>query len=106
MNFLADNTAIVTLLVLTLLVLLLLGVVVWAAMKGAGQAGKPDVPKERRISSDSLRQSFRVAVELIEANLAARAERYNLNWTLVLNEGGGHELPLTQSGLPSALSAD
>jgi len=107
MNFLADNTAIVTLLALTLLVLLLLGVVVWAAMKGAGQSGKPEAPKERRISTDSLRQSFRVAVELIEANLAARAERYNLNWTLVLNEGGsGRELPLTQSGLPSALSAD
>ena len=107
MNFLSDNTAIATLLVLTLLVLLLLGVVVWAAMKGAAQADKPAAPKERRISTDSLRQSFRVAVELIESNLAARAERYNLNWTLVLNEGThGRELPLVQSGLPSALSAD
>jgi type VI secretion system protein ImpL len=105
MNFLSDNTAIVTLLALTLLVLLLLGVVVWAAMKGAGQADKAAAPKERRISTDSLRQSFRVAVELIEANLAARAERYNLNWTLVLNEGTqGRELPLVQSGVPLTAS--
>ena len=106
-TFLSDNTAIVTLLLLTLAVLLLLGIVAWAAMKGAAHAAKPDAPKERRISTDSLRQSFRVAVELIESNLAARAERYNLNWTLVLNEGTRHgELALSQSGLPSALSSD
>lgn len=107
LNFLSDNTAIITLLALTLLVLLLLGVVVWAAMKGAGEAGKPAPVKPRLLSADSLKQSFRVAVELIENNLAARGERYNLNWTLVLNEGKhGRELPLVQSGLQSALSAD
>lgn len=106
-NFLSDNTAIVTLLGLTLLVLLLLAVVVWAAMKGAQQAERPAAEQPRLLSADSLKQSFRVAVELIETNLAARSERYNLSWTLVLNEGKqGRELPLVQSGLPSALSAD
>ncbi|WP_226929298.1 type VI secretion system protein [Janthinobacterium aquaticum] len=106
-NFLSDNTAIVTLLVLTLLVLLLLGVVIWAAMKGAQQSDLPAAAKPRLLSADSLKQSFRVAVELIESNLAVRSERYNLSWTLVLNEGKhGRELPLVQSGLQSALSAD
>jgi len=106
-NFLSDNTAIATLLVLTLLVLLLLAVVVWAAMKGAEKADRPAEQQPRLISADSLKQSFRVAVELIENNIAARAERYNLSWTLVLNEGKhGRELPLVQSGLQSALSAD
>ncbi|MTW03751.1 hypothetical protein GM668_16840 [Duganella ginsengisoli] len=107
MNFLSDNTAIVTLLLLTLLVLLLLGVVIWAAMKGAQAADRPAAQQPRLISADTLKQSFKVAVELIENNLAARSERYNLNWTLILNEGApGRQLPLAQSGLQSALSAD
>lgn len=107
LNFLSDNTAIATLLVLTLLVMLLFAVVIWAAMKGAEKADKPADQKPRLISTDSLKQSFRVAVELIENNIAARSERYSLAWTLVLNEGSaGRQLPLLQSGLQSALSAD
>lgn len=107
LNFLSDNTAIITLLCLTLIVLLLLGIVVWAAMKGAEKQDKPAEQKPRMISADSLKHSFRSAVELIESNLAVRAERYNLSWTLILNEGKeGRELPLVQSGLQSALSAD
>lgn len=107
LNFLSDNTAILTLLGLTLLVLLLLALVVWAAMKGAQQSERPAAEQPRLLSADSLKQSFRVAVELIESNLAARSERYNLSWTLILNEGKlGRELPLVQSGLQSALSAD
>lgn len=107
LNFLSDNTAIATLLVLTLLVMLLFAIVIWAAMKGAEKADKPADQKPRQISADSLKQSFRVAVELIENNIAARSERYSLAWTLVLNEGSAaRELPLLQSGLQSALSAD
>ena len=107
LNFLSDNTAIVTLLLLTLLFLALLGVIIWAAVKGAEKQDKPADQKPRLISADSLKLSFRRAVELIEANLADRAERYNLPWTLILNEGQqGRELPLVQSGLQSALSAD
>lgn len=107
LNFLSDNLVIATLLALTLLVLLLLAVVVWAAVAGASKAGKPPETKARTISADSLKLSFRRAVELIESNLAERGERYNLSWTLVLNEGqNGHELPLVHSGLQSALSAD
>ncbi|NGZ86037.1 hypothetical protein GW587_17460 [Duganella sp. SAP-35] len=99
--------AIATLLLLTLLVMLLFAVVIWAAMKGAEKAERPADQQPRLISADSLKQSFRVAVELIEGNIAARAERYNLSWTLILNEGKqGRELPLVQSGLQSALSAD
>lgn len=107
LNFLSDNTAIVTLLLLTLLVLLLLAVIIWAAMKGAEKENQPAHGKPRLISADSLKQSFRSAVELIESNLAVRSERYNLSWTLILNEDqDGRELPLLQSGLQSALSAD
>jgi type VI secretion system protein ImpL len=59
------------------------------------------------MSLDSLKQSFRRAVELIEANLATRSERYKMTWALVLNEGEtGQELPLLASGIPSALSSD
>ena len=87
MNFLSDNTAIITLLCLTLLVLLLLGIVIWAAMKGAEKQDQTAEQKPRMISADSLKQSFRTAVELIESNLAVRSERYNLSWTLILNEG-------------------
>ena len=107
LNFLSDNMAIATLLLMTLLVMLLFAVVVWAAMKGAEKAERPADQQPRLISADSLKQSFRVAVELIEGNIAARSERYNLSWTLILNEGKqGRELPLVQSGLQSALSAD
>ncbi|WP_233575874.1 type VI secretion system protein [Noviherbaspirillum saxi] len=103
----SDNTAILTLLSLTLIVLLLLGIVIWAAMKGAEKQDKPAEQKPRLISADSLKHSFRSAVELIESNLAVRSERYDLSWTLILNEGKeGRELPLVQSGLQSALSAD
>ncbi|KRB92489.1 type VI secretion system protein [Duganella sp. Root198D2] len=103
LNFLSDNLAIVSLLLVTLLVLALLAVVVSAALRGPGQPAGAAVAK---LGSDSLRQSFRTALELIEGSLATRAERYKLCWTLVLDEGSGAGLPLAQSGLPSALSAD
>ncbi|WP_235953652.1 type VI secretion system protein [Noviherbaspirillum galbum] len=103
----SDNTAIVTLICLTVVVLLLLAIVIWAAMKGAEKQDKPAGQKPRLISAESLKHSFRLAVELIESNLASRSERYDLSWTLILNEGReGQELPLVQSGLQSALSAD
>lgn len=97
---LSDNLALVLLLVVTLLMLALLALVISAALRGGGAPGAG-----RSLGTESLRRSFRKAVKLIEANLAARAERYNLAWTLVLNEGA-HELPLREAGLQSALSAD
>lgn len=105
LNFLADHFAIVTLLVVTLLVILLLAIVISAALRGASQQNGA-AGKQRLLGSESLRQSFRSAVELIESNLATRAERYNLSWTLLLNDSAGRDVPLVQSGLQSALSAD
>jgi len=105
LNFLSDNLAIVSLLLVTLLVLALLAVVVSAALRGPGQDGGA-IAAAPKLGTDSLRQSFRTALELIEGNLATRAERYKLCWTLVLDEGSGAGLPLAQSGLPSALSTD
>lgn len=105
LNFLSDNLAIVSLLLVTLLVLALLAVVVSAALRGPGQEAGAAAAAPK-LGTESLRQSFRTALELIEGNLAARSERYKLCWTLVLDEGGGAGLPLGQSGLPSALSAD
>jgi type VI secretion system protein ImpL len=110
LGFLTDNLALVTLLALTIIVLLVLVLVVWAAVQGSGQAernsGAGRQP-DRQMSLDSLKQSFRRAVELIEANLATRSERYNLSWALVINEDeSGQELPLLASGIPSALSTD
>jgi type VI secretion system protein ImpL len=107
LNFLSDNLAIMTLLGLIVVVLILLGVVVWAAVRGADEAKKPQSSQIALLSVDSLKQSFRNAVELIETNVVSRAERYNIPWVLVINEKGGSEgLPLVQSGLQSALSAD
>jgi type VI secretion system protein ImpL len=106
LSFLSDNLAIATLLLVTLLVLLLLAVVISAALRGADKGGAGGGRVQRLLGSESLRLSFRNAVELIETNLATHAERYNLSWTLLLDEGGGRGVPLAESGLPSALSAD
>ena len=108
MNFLTDNVAIVALLALSIVFLLLLVVVVLAAVQGAGREDKAaQRAPVRQMNIDSLKQSFRRAVELIESNLASRSERYNLGWTLVLNEGESErELALVASGIPSALSTD
>ncbi|MDQ1919163.1 type VI secretion system protein [Massilia pseudoviolaceinigra] len=107
MKFLSDNLAIATLLLVTLLVLILLGLIINAALRGTAQGGAAHADsKLRTLGAESLRQSFRSAVELIESNLAARHERYKLSWTLLLNDSAQRPLPLAQSGLPSALSAD
>ena len=109
LSFLADHLAIVALLALVLIALLVLALVLWAAAQGADRerkTGTTGVPV-RQLNLDSFRQSFRRAVELIEANLASRSERYNLSWTLVIHEADTEQLlPLVASGLPSALSTD
>jgi type VI secretion system protein ImpL len=109
LSFLADHLAIVALLALLLIALLVLALVLWAAAQGADRerkAGAGAAPV-RQLNLDSFRQSFRRAVELIEANLASRSERYNLSWTLVIHEADTEQLlPLVASGLPSALSTD
>jgi len=106
LNFLQDNLVILTLLFLTVLVLGLLGLVMWAAVNPANDARQSTAPKPQRLSMDSLKLSFRRAVELIEANIAARSDRYSVPWVLVINEGQGDDLPLVQAGLQSALSTD
>ena len=107
LNYLSENFAIAVLLVVTLLVLVLLAFVVSAAVRGGAQEDAVGgAGKQRLLGSESLRQSFRSAVALIESNLATRGERYSLSWTLLLNDSAGREVPLLQSGLQSALSAD
>lgn len=115
--FLSENLAIVTLLALTLVVLGLLALVVWAAISRDAQPEAGKATAAVRLQFDTLKQSFRRAVELIEANIVARPERYNIPWALVLNETesvpdaqtgqpASTLLPLTSSGLSSALSTD
>ncbi len=108
LNFLTDHLAIIALLALAAIALLVLGLVLWAATVSADRERQtPGAAPVRQLSMDSFKQSFRHAVELIEANLASRAERYNLSWTLVLNEADTEQLlPLVASGIPSALSTD
>ncbi|MFM9436148.1 type VI secretion system protein ImpL [Janthinobacterium sp. CG_23.3] len=107
LTYLSDNLAIATLSLVTLLVIALLGLIVSAALRGSGQAGAANADGQlRTLGAESLRQSFRSAVKLIESNLAARSERYKLSWTLLLNDSAQRPLPLAQSGLSSALSAD
>lgn len=107
LSYLSDHLVIVVLAVLTLLLLVLLAFVASAALRGGTQeAGADGGARQRLLGSESLRQSFRNAVALIEANLATRSERYSLSWTLLLNDSAGRDVPLLHSGLQSALSAD
>lgn len=98
----------VTLIALAVIILLVLIFLVRVALKhGAPGKQVAVVAAPSLIQIDSLKQSFKRAIELIENNLAERAERYNLSWTLVINGGpGNEELPLLSSGLQSALSSD
>jgi type VI secretion system protein ImpL len=101
-----DNKFLIAIAILILLVLCVLAFVLYLATRGVNAKVGSD-PKLVKLRFDSLRQSFRQAVELIESNIAARSERYGIPWVLVLNEGaqsGG--LPIQQSGLPSALSSE
>lgn len=103
---LSDNLFLISIAVLIVLVLGVLGLVLYFATRGSNAKPGSD-PKLVKLRFDSLRQSFRQAVELIENNIAARSERYGIPWVLVLNEGalqGG--LPIEQSGVPSALSSE
>jgi type VI secretion system protein ImpL len=103
---LRDNLFLASLAVLILLVLFVLGLVLYLAIRRS--AAKPAAdPKIARLRFDSLRSSFRQAVELIEANIAARSERYGIPWVLVLGEGRDQgQLPIEQSGVASALSTE
>jgi type VI secretion system protein ImpL len=104
---LRDNLLTIFLLGLIILVLALLGFVVWASLRQQKRLDKPNEQKPERLDVESLKQSFRRAVELIEANIVSGAERYNIPWVLVLNDGqGAAGLPLVQSGLHTGLSAD
>ncbi len=96
----------ISLAVLTLLVLAVLGTVLYFAVQRA-QAKPGSDPNLVKLRFHSLRSSFKQAVELIEANIVARGERYNIPWILVLNEGRtAGQLPIEQSGVASALSTD
>jgi type VI secretion system protein ImpL len=103
MKYVSDNLFLIALLIATLLTLVLLAIVFSAALSGGSAKA---VKTLRLLGAESLRLSFRSAVKLIEANLVTRAERYNLSWTLLLNESTRGELPLPESGLHSALSTD
>lgn len=105
LDFLRDQWVLLSLVLLIGLVQAVLALVLRAATRPeAGTAAAAPLP---RLASDSLRSSFRQAVELIEAQLASRGQRYSLPWVLLLDEGDGQaSLPLGQAGIPSALGSD
>lgn len=104
--FLKADLVLWSLAALIALVLIVLGFILWIASRPE----KENRGQQRRLvkmRNDTLRASFRQAIELIEANIASRAQRLTLPWVLVLNEGAETApLPLGQSGLAQALSAD
>ncbi|MGX9688997.1 type VI secretion protein IcmF/TssM N-terminal domain-containing protein [Achromobacter anxifer] len=103
---LTSNLFLLSVVVLTLVVLAVLGIVLYFARNGAHKKPEQD-RKVLRLRSDSLRNAFRQAVELIEANIAARGERYRIPWIMVLNEGDGSGgLPIAQAGVPSVLGSE
>ncbi|MDR5815338.1 MULTISPECIES: type VI secretion protein IcmF/TssM N-terminal domain-containing protein [unclassified Caballeronia] len=103
---LTSNLFLLSIGVLTLVVLAVLGAVVYFALHGSH--AKPQAERKIvRLRSDSLRSAFRQAVELIEGNIATRAERYNIPWVMILNEGDDpRPLPIAQAGVASVLGAD
>ena len=103
---LKDNLFLASLGVLIVLVLVVLGLVLYFAVRRSVAKPGSD-PKIVKLRFDSLRNSFRQAVELIEGNIASRSERYSIPWVLVLNEGmDNRQLPIEQSGVASALSSE
>lgn len=103
---LTDQLFLISIAVLTVIVLLVLGMVLFFAARRSSTKNASD-PKVARIRFDSLRSSFRQAVELIEGNIASRADRYSIPWIMVLNEGSDNrQLPIEQSGVASALSTE
>ncbi|RKF46716.1 type VI secretion system protein [Paraburkholderia fungorum] len=103
---LTSDLFLLSLAVLIVVVCTVLGVVVYFAAHGAQNKTTGD-RKIVRMRTDSLRNAFRQAVELVEGNIASRAERYNVPWILVLNEGDDpRPLPIAQSGVASVLSSE
>jgi type VI secretion system protein ImpL len=103
---LKDNLFLASLALLIVVLLVILGLVLYIAIRRAEAKPGAD-PKIVKLRFDSLRASFRQAVELIETNIAARGERYKIPWVLVLNEGmENRQLPIEQSGVASALSTE
>jgi type VI secretion system protein ImpL len=103
---LKDNLFLASLALLIVVLLAILALVLYFAIRRA-EAKPGSDPKIVKLRFDSLRSSFRQAVELIESNIAARSERYSIPWVLVLNEGmENRQLPIEQSGVASALSTE
>ncbi|TKC87728.1 type VI secretion protein IcmF [Trinickia terrae] len=103
---LTSDLFLLSLAVLIVVVCTVLGVVVYFAAHGAQNKAAGD-RKIVRMRADSLRNAFRQAVELVEGNIASRAERYNVPWILVLNEGDDpRPLPIAQSGVASVMSSE
>ncbi|ACC75059.1 type VI secretion system protein [Paraburkholderia phymatum] len=103
---LTSNLFLLSIALLTLVVCAVLGAVLYFAIHGSH--AKPQTERKIvRLRSDSLRSAFRQAVELIEGNIASRAERYNIPWIMILNEGDDpRPLPIAQAGVASVLGAE
>ena len=100
---LTDNLVLITLGALILLLLLVLGFVLYLATRPEPEPGaRVVVPRMR---PESLRSSFRQAVELIEGHIASRKQRYDVPWVLVFDDGGA-PLGLDQAGIASTLGTD
>lgn len=103
---LTSNLFLLSVAVLIVVVLVVLGAIFWIAAHSA--QNKPAAERKIvRLRTDSLRNAFRHAVELIEGNIASRSERYNVPWVIVLNEGDDpRPLPIAQAGVASVLSSE
>ncbi|MCY0388388.1 type VI secretion system protein [Robbsia sp. Bb-Pol-6] len=99
-----ENLLLLLSVVLALVLVAALAVTLYFAARGARDARRPPSPLARW-RHDSLRQSFRRATRLIEANIASRGERYRVPWVLVLNESArDRSLPLPAAGIAAVLS--
>jgi type VI secretion system protein ImpL len=106
--FLSSTAALWILFALIVLMLALLGFILYLAVqRGPVKGSNSQANAVRTVSTDGFKSSFRQAVELIEANIVARSERYSIPWVLLLNEGeDSQSLPIEQAGVAAALSPE
>ncbi|MGU9992273.1 hypothetical protein D0839_04600 [Bordetella avium] len=95
---LSNNLFLVSVLVLLIVAILGVAVVLYFATRPVGEKPKPEVVPTW--SADALRAGFRQAIDIIESNISSRAERYNVPWVVVLEDGDQARLPLGHTGIP------
>lgn len=104
---LTDNLVLAALAAGVVLLLIALAFVLKLALRDPDDKPKAAAMATARMRPESLRTSFRTAVELIENHIAGRKQRYGVPWVLVFDDAGRDDsLGLDRAGIASSLGTD